>query len=84
MELSEPSSGNYDEDFVKEFPYDNVPIKAKNEDLASLFYTAGYVARKARSQHCLPLQNISLLPMSSLKVYIMHVKNVIAHILLYY
>ena len=50
MEFSEPSSGKCDEEFVKEFPYDNVSTKAKNEDLASLMYTAGYVARKARSQ----------------------------------
>ena len=47
----EPSSGKCDEEFVKEFPYDNVSTKAKNEDLASLLYTAGYVARKARSQN---------------------------------
>ena len=50
MEFSEPSSGKYDEKFMKEFPYDNVSPKAKNEDLASLLYTAEYVARKARSQ----------------------------------
>ena len=50
MEFSEPSSGKCDEEFVKEFPYDNVSTKAKNEDLASLLYTAGYVARKASSQ----------------------------------
>ena len=41
MEFSEPSSGKYDEEFVKEFPYDNVSPKAKNEDLVSLLYTAG-------------------------------------------
>ena len=50
MEFSEPSSAKCDEEFVKEFPYDNVSTKAKNEDLASLLYTAWYVARKARSQ----------------------------------
>ena len=50
MEFSEASSGKYDEEFVKQFPYDNVSPKAKNEDLASLLYTAGYVARKAMSQ----------------------------------
>ena len=50
MEFSEPSSGKCDEEFVKEFAYDNVSTKAKNEDLASLLYTAGYVARKDRSQ----------------------------------
>ena len=32
------------------FPYDNVSTKAKNEDLASLLYTTGYVTRKARTQ----------------------------------
>ena len=50
MAFSEASSGKYDEEFAKGFPYDNVPTKAKNEDLASLLYTAGYVARKAMSQ----------------------------------
>ena len=35
---------------MKEFPYDNVATKAKTEDLVSLLYTAGYVARKGRSQ----------------------------------
>ena len=35
---------------MKEFPYDNVSPNTKNEDLAALLYTAGYVARKTRSQ----------------------------------
>ena len=39
MEFSEPSNGKYDEDFVKEFPCDNVTTKAKHEDQASLLYT---------------------------------------------
>ena len=39
MEFSEPSSGKCDEEFVKEFPYENVSTKAINEDLASLLYT---------------------------------------------
>ena len=31
---------------MKEFPYDNVLTKDKNDDIASLLYTAGYAARK--------------------------------------
>ena len=50
MQFSEPSSGKGDEEFMKEFPYDNVSTKAKHEDLASLLYTALCVAQKARSQ----------------------------------
>ena len=50
MEFSESSCGKCDEEFVKEFPYDNVLTKAKNDDLALLLYTAGYVARTTRSQ----------------------------------
>ena len=42
--------GNMIEEFVTKFPYDNVSIKAVNEDLSSVLYTAGYIARKARSQ----------------------------------
>ena len=35
---------------MKEFSYDNVSPKAENEDIASLLYTAAYVARNTRSQ----------------------------------
>ena len=49
-EFSEPSNVKCDEEYMKEFPYDNVSSNAKNEDRASLLYTTGYVARNARSQ----------------------------------
>ena len=51
MEFSGPSSGKYYEECVKKLSYDNVSPKAKNDDLASLLYTAGYVARKGQESN---------------------------------
>ena len=59
MEFSEPSSGKCDEEFVKEFPYDNVSTKAKNEDLASL--------------HCIPQDMLHERP--AVKLIVTNVKN---------
>ena len=41
--------GQGDAEFVKSFPFNNLATKVKEDNLAALLYTAGYVARKARS-----------------------------------
>ena len=38
-----------DAEFVKSFPFNNLSPKVKEENLAALLYSAGHVARKARS-----------------------------------
>ena len=38
-----------DAEFVKSFLFNNLSTKVQEENLAALLYSAGYVARKARS-----------------------------------
>ena len=38
-----------DAEFIKSFPFNNLSTKVKEENLAALLYSVGYVAQKARS-----------------------------------
>ena len=49
MEFSDTSMRQGDAEFVKSFPFNNLSTKVKEENLAALLYSAGYVARKAIS-----------------------------------
>ena len=49
MEFSDISIGGGNVEFINSFPFNKVSSKVRTDDLAALLYTAGYVARKARS-----------------------------------
>ena len=49
IKFSDTSMRQGDAEFVKSFPFNNLSTKVKEGNLAALLYSAGYVARKARS-----------------------------------
>ena len=49
VEFSYTSMRHGDAEFIKSCPFNNLSTMVKEENLATLLYSAGYVARKARS-----------------------------------